>query len=115
MGKKSKDKKTSKDKKDKIKKRKEKQLKSLENRNRNVDERRFETLNIIYQLRQNNLTSVYPAIRELLDKLNAYVETGLDIFVNIPFPEKNKRIKGKLAVHKSEEVVIVMKHEIFKQ
>ena len=99
MGKKSKDKKGLKDKKDKIQKRKEKQLKSIENRNRNrnIDERRFETLNIIYQLKQNNLTSEYPAIRELLDKLNTYVETGLDIFVNIPFPEKNKTNKGKIS------------------
>ena len=100
MGKKT-DKKKKKDKmKDKIK----------NDRQRNEQERRFETLNIIYQLKQNNITSKYPAIRELLNKMHTYVVTGDRIEINIPFPEMNKRIKGVLASHKYEEVVIMLKH-----
>ena len=84
-----------------------------QDRYRNEQERRIETLNIIYQLKQTNLTAGFPTIRELLEKLNTYVQLGTDISINIPFPKKNKRIKGKLAIHKSEEVVIVLKHEVF--
>jgi len=76
---------------------------------RTEQERRFETLNIIYQLKQNNITSDYPAIRELLEMLNLYVLMGQRMEINIPFPEKQKRIKGVLAIHKGEEVVVVMK------
>ena len=92
---------------------KDKQKENPQDHYRNEQERRIETLNIIYQLKQNNLTAGFPAIRELLEKLNTYVQLGIDISINIPFPEKNKRIKGKLAVHKSEEVVVVLKHEVF--
>tara|TARA_Y100000310_G_C19943675_1_gene473706 strand:+ start:84 stop:413 length:330 start_codon:yes stop_codon:yes gene_type:complete len=75
---------------------------------RTEQERRFESLNIIYQLKQNNLTSEYPAIKELLEKLNIYVLMGQRMEINIPFPEKQKRIKGVLAIHKGEEVVVVL-------
>ena len=91
--------------------------KSLDNTNkplaysqfRTEQERRFETLNIIYQLKQNGLSSEFPAIKELLEKLNLYVLVGQRMVINIPFPEKQKLITGVLATHKREEVVVVMK------
>ena len=85
--------------------------KMKQDRKRNEQERRFETLNIIYQLKQNNITSKYPAIRTLLELMNTYVIYGDRIEVNIPFPEMKKRIKGVLASHKYEEVVVVLKHD----
>ena len=77
---------------------------------RTIEERRHETLNIIYQLRQNNLTSEYPAIRKLLEYLSEYVENGDTIEIDIPFPEHNKHIRGKLPAYRNETPVVVMKH-----
>lgn len=77
---------------------------------RNKDERRYETLNIIYQLKQNNIKTHYPAIRKLLDKLTEYVNNGSKMEFTIPFPEMNKKIKATLAIHKKEECVVVLKH-----
>ena len=92
----------------KIAQRKEKLLKPDEERT--IEERRFETLNIIYQLKQNNITSEFPAVRELLEKMNEYVIKGETIEINIPFPEKNKIIKGTLPLFKSEKPMVMLKH-----
>ena len=93
---------------EKIRKRKEKQLQRINMRTQ--QERRFETLNIIYQLKQNGLTSQYDAIKELICKLNEYVEKEETIDIHIPFPEKNKIIKGKLPIMKTEKPMVMLKH-----
>lgn len=93
---------------EKMQQRKEKKLKLQECRTQ--EERRFETLNIIYQLKQNGLTSSYPAVKTLLEKLDEYVKKEETIEINIPFPERNKVIKGKLPICKSEEAVVMLKH-----
>jgi len=96
---------------EKIQKRKEKQLQHLQNDNmRTQDERRLETLNIIYQLKQNGLTSEYSAVKELIGKLNEYVEKEETVEIYIPFPEKNKIIKGKLPITKDEKPMVMLKH-----
>lgn len=79
---------------------------------RNQAERRYETLNIIYQMKQNNLTSHYPAIRELLSILNTYVIEGKRIEIDIPFPELKKRIVGVMEVNKKHKCVVVLKSTI---
>ena len=94
--------------KNKIAQRKEKNLKQDELRS--IEERRFETLNIIYQLKQNNITSEFPAVRELLKQLNEYVVKGETMQIHIPFPEKNKIIKGTLPAYKSEKPMVMLKH-----
>ena len=71
--------------------------------------RRIESLQIIYQLKQNNIDSKYPAIRELLNKLNIYVMHGKTQDFIIDFPEMNKIIKGYLPIYKNEECVVVLK------
>ena len=71
--------------------------------------RRLESLQIIYQLKQNNLDSKYPAIRDLLNRLNNYVVHGSKQDFIIDFPEKNKIIKGYLPIYKNEECVVVIK------
>ncbi len=76
---------------------------------RNEAERRYETLNIIYQMKQNNLHSYYPAIRKLLELLNTYVKEGKRININIPFPELKKNIVGVLEVNKKYKCEIVLK------
>ena len=93
---------------EKIKQRKERQRQISQIRTQ--DERRFETLNIIYQLKQNGLTSEYGAVKELIEKLNEYVEKEETIEIHIPFPEKNKIIKGKLPIMKDEKPMVMLKH-----
>lgn len=85
-------------------------MKNQENNYRNKDERRQETLNIIYQLKQNNIDSNYPAVKKLVIKLTEYVNSGHRMEFTIPFPEKNKKIKAILPLHKKEECVVVLKH-----
>jgi len=77
---------------------------------RNEDERRQESLQILYQLKQNGISSKYPAIHTLIEELTRYVKEGVRIELSIPFPEMNKKIKGVLAVNKREECMVVMKH-----
>ena len=77
---------------------------------RNEDDRRIESLNVIYQLKQNNISSEYLAIRELLDKLTMYVKYGEPMKFTIDFPEMKKVIHGTLPIYKDEECVVVMKH-----
>ena len=105
-------KKGSKGHKDKIAQRKAKLAKSMETQQifRTKDERRYETLQIIYQLKQNNLTSDFGPIRQLLEKLNEYVEHGKDVEISIPFPEKQKLIKGKLPARCDEKPMVMLKH-----
>lgn len=89
---------------------------SIQNKSSNqrtYEDRKYESLNIIYQLKQNGLTSEYPAVAELLEKLNTFVLTGINCDIYIPFPEKNKVIKGKLSNHKGEEVVVFLRHKDF--
>lgn len=77
---------------------------------RTEDERRQESLQILYQLKQHGITSKFPAIHTLIQELTRYVKEGVRIRLNIPFPELNKKIKGVLAVDKREECTVVMKH-----
>jgi hypothetical protein len=98
-------------KKDKSAKKSANQIKEdREKQYRTEHERRLESLNIIYQLKQNNLSSEYPAIKKLLEELSQYVIIGSRKEISIPFPEQNKHIKGVLAIHKKEECMVVLKH-----
>ena len=47
-------------------------------------------------------------------KLKEYISEGERLIINIPFPEINRRIKGVLAINKSEEVVIGLLNEKLK-
>jgi len=71
--------------------------------------RRFETLNIIFQMKENKLTSSYPAIKTLLEILNVYVISGKEQNTIIDFPELNKYIKVYLPLETDKECIVVMK------
>jgi hypothetical protein len=71
--------------------------------------RRNESLNIIYQIKQNNLNSKHGAIRQLLEFLTVYVSTGLGCDINIPYPELNKTIMGNLNGEKGKECTIYLR------
>jgi hypothetical protein len=88
----------------------EQRRKEEESKYRTKQERQFEVLNIIYQLKQNELTSRDPEVRELLTIMNDYVLTGERKEIRIPFPRIEKTIKGVLAIHKGEKCVLMLKH-----
>jgi len=90
--------------------RREKLRQSLDEKYRNEHERRIETLQIIYQLKQNNLTHEFSAIRSLLEVMQEYVMKGDRKEIHIPFPEQKKVIKGVLALHKGEDCTVFLKH-----
>lgn len=97
-------------KKRKIQRIEETKIKNDENNKRNKQERHFETLNIISKLKENNIGTQYPAIKELLYKLNDYVLLGEKMEFNIPFPEMKRVIKGYLPIFKDEECVVVLRN-----
>lgn len=76
---------------------------------KNEHERRNESLNIIYQIKQQNLNSKHSAIKHLLELLTAYVLTGIGCNINIPYPEINKTILGELNGEKNKECSVYLR------
>jgi DNA-binding transcriptional MerR regulator len=76
---------------------------------RTFEERQIESLNIIFNLKKNGYTSKETPIRELLDKLNDYVQNDIDLSFSIPFVERNITIIGKLYRSKQMENEVIMK------
>jgi len=46
-------------------------------------------------------------------KFKEYISKGERIIINIPFPEINRRIKGVLAINKTEDVTVALMNEKF--
>ena len=94
--------------KEKMKLKKQQRLDNVNNRNEH--ERRLESLQIIHQLKENNIDSKLPGIRKLLETLSEYVMNGEEKDVTIPLPEMNKNIKCHLPLNRNSECVVVLKH-----
>lgn len=77
---------------------------------RTKEERQIESLNIIYNLKQNGYTGKEEPIRELLDKLTEYVQEDVDMNFFIPYEERNINIVGKLYRSRHMDNMIVMKN-----
>ena len=77
-----------------------------------VVERKGEARDVIEGLSEMLLTTQYEAVRELMGNLKRYIDDGVRIEVDIPFPEVGRRIVGVLAVDHSEEVWIKMVKDI---
>ena len=73
-----------------------------------VVERKGEARLVIEKLSEMRLTAQYDAVRELMGSLKRYIDDGVRIEVDIPFPEVGRRIVGVLAVDHREEVWIKM-------
>ena len=95
--------------KEKMKLKKQQRLDNVNN-NRDEHERRIESLQIIHQLKQNNIDSKLPGIRKLLETLSEYVMNGEEKDITIPLPEMNKNIKCHLPLDRNNECVVVLKH-----
>lgn len=93
------------------KKKQKKQKKEMKYRTK--EERQEEVKNIIKQLNEFDLNIKYDPVKKLFSCFKEYIEHDKDIKVNIPFPEINRRIKGKLAISVNEEVNIGLFNEKF--
>lgn len=87
-----------------------KQKRAESNVNRDEYERRNETLQIIYHLRENNIDSKLPGITRLLQEMTDYVKNGNEKDIIIPLPEMNKNIKCYLPLKRCNKCEVVLKH-----
>jgi hypothetical protein len=80
---------------------------------RNKKERSEQVKEILKQLCEFDLNTKYEPVQKLYIFFKKYIQNAERIIVNIPFPEINRRIKGLLAIHKSEDVTITLIKETF--
>lgn len=76
---------------------------------RSKEERKEQVKPILQKLTELNLTITMPPIKCLLEKLQEYIQEGIDIKLNIPFPSHDSNIKGELAVNKKRETWVVIR------
>jgi len=80
---------------------------------RTKEERQKEVREILKKLSQFQLTTIYEPIKKLYKNFQEYINEGVRLEINIPFPEINRRIKGLLAISVREEVWVNLKNEKF--
>ena len=80
---------------------------------RTKEKRQEEVKNIMIQLSKYGLNMTYEPIKKLMLLFKEYINEEKDIKVSIPFPEINRRIKGKLATNVKEEVTVALINEKF--
>ena len=74
---------------------------------------KYKNENIIKQLSDFDLNIKYEPVKKLFFYFKQYIEEDKDIKISIPFPEINRRIKGKLCTNIKEEVTIALIKEKF--
>lgn len=73
--------------------------------NRIKEERQAEIKPIIIKLRELKLTiQEHTEIKELFIQMQRYINEGLKVELNIPFPAYNCCIKGALSIERGEKV-----------
>jgi len=77
------------------------------------EERKSDITNIIKELAKFELTTRYEPIKRLYTHFKNFIENGVYIKVNIPFPMINRRIKGELMPNKNGDTKICLAHEKF--
>ena len=80
---------------------------------RTKEERQSEVKHILEQLSEFHLNPTYDPVKKLYLKFKEYISEGNRLIVNIPFPEINRRIKGVLAINKTEDVTVALMNEKF--
>jgi|TARA_B110000467_G_C18018543_1_gene314388 hypothetical protein len=80
---------------------------------RTKEERQSEVKEILKQLNEFKLKPSYEPVKKLYMKFKEYISEGERIIINIPFPEINRRIKGVLAINKTEDVTVALMNEKF--
>jgi len=93
-----------------VKKKKDKKEKKV-TQYRTKDQRKEEVKNVMQQMNKYNLNMTYEPIQKLFKLFKEYIDEDKDVKVSIPFPEINRRIKGKLSTNIKEDVTIALINE----
>ena len=80
---------------------------------RTREQREEEVKNVMKQLSDFGLNMTYEPIKKLMLLFKEYINEDKDVKVSIPFPEINRRIKGKLTTNVKEEVTFALINEKF--
>jgi hypothetical protein len=73
--------------------------------NRSKEERQAEIKPIIIKLRELRLSiQEHTEIRDLFTQMQLYINEGVNVELDIPFPAYNCCIKGVLSINKREKV-----------
>lgn len=75
------------------------------NNGRTKEERQAEIKPIIIKLKELKLTiHSHTEIKELFIQMQRYINEGVKVELDIPFPAYNCRIKGELSIKRGEKV-----------
>tara|TARA_Y100000389_G_scaffold17301_2_gene15152 strand:- start:16454 stop:16747 length:294 start_codon:yes stop_codon:yes gene_type:complete len=91
------------------KRKKEKRKKLVEYKTK--EERREQVKNILIEFTKLELGYKYEPVQLLYVSFNEYIEEGVEVKINIPFPMIQRRIVGELKIGKKENSVICLKKE----
>jgi len=80
---------------------------------RTKEQRAEEVKHILLQLTHFDLNMQYEPIKQLYKLFKIYINDAQRIYVSIPFPQINRRIKGLLPLNKKEHASIALIHETF--
>ena len=73
---------------------------------RSKEEKKLVVITIIKKINELQMSTEYPAIKELYKLLKEYQENDYSININIKFPEIDRKIIGILPINTKNEPVI---------
>ena len=88
---------------------KEKKKKEVEYKT--IEERREQVKNILIEFTNFGLGYKYEPVQLLYLLFKKYIDEGVAVKINIPFPMLQRRIVGELKIGKNENSVICLKNE----
>ena len=88
---------------------KEKKKKKVEYKT--IEERKEQVKNILIEFTKFELGYKYEPVKLLYLLFKKYIDEGVAVKINIPFPMLQRRIVGELKIGKNENSVICLKKE----
>ena len=88
---------------------KEKKKKEVEYKT--IEERKEQVKNILIEFTKFELGYKYEPVQLLYTLFKKYIDEGVAVKINIPFPMIERRIVGELKIGKREDSVICLKKE----
>ena len=74
------------------------------------EERQEQVKTIINEISKLELSNQYEPVKELYAYLKKYIDEGVVVKINIPFPMIRRTIVGELKIGKNEECVICLQN-----